>query len=155
MSDGAYIAILVICGLVAVSAPFIVVFVRLSYKRKVDEAMESLIVRGEEMDVQEFMNITAVSLGGKGSPLYSKYYNCDAIYIIYNPRRKKVFVGRSSKVIDSIRRQLSTSGNAHLFRDYKDGSELKLKIKIYDGDDINKRKREVIDEYLGRGYSKY
>jgi len=153
----------VIIVLFAVILPVIFVIYaihkRAAKENLIREQVTGLANNTTEMTVEEFFEMRSHSFGGRGNPQYSKNYNFEGVFILFNKTKNMYYIGQGQKALDGANNHLTGKGNGDVYADLKHGDEFTVKmisLETSGYSSLNELKRHTIFTYdaYAKGYNK-
>lgn len=86
-------------------------------------------------------------------------YDYKGIYILYNKKKRKYYVGQSIHVLQRVTAHFKGHGNEDIYKDYRNGDRFTIRIIHLKGSgysNLDKFEKEAIAAYKGfeKGYNK-
>lgn len=104
---------------------FLVLFIRIQTKRRRTIKRLKRMSKGKlELTPQEFFKMRNKRVSYK---YVSSSYQFPGVYILYNRRKKKYYVGQAENVLDRINQHFTGHGNGDVYADYKYGDKFTIK----------------------------
>lgn len=147
-----------IIGLCVITAFLIALWVhrrRLRIERKIKRLAEGAL----EMTPKEFLAMRAETLGRHERKLYAETKEFAGVYILFNKKKNKYYVGQGERVLQRVNSHFTGKGNGDVYADYKYGDPFTIRMIALKGSGfrtLNELERNTIKTYdaFSKGYNK-
>ena len=157
LKEDNWIFVLVI-GLCVLLALLIAIWVH-RRRIRIERKIKRLAAGTLEMTPKEFLAMRAETLGKKEKKLYAETKEFSGVYILFNKKKNKYYVGQGERILQRVNSHFTGKGNGDVYADYKYGDPFTIRMIALKGSgfkSLNELERHTIKTYdaFSKGYNK-
>lgn len=126
---------------------------------RIERAVKRLSTGAQTITPKKFLALRGKRLQGEGRRLYAETLEFAGVYILYNKKKNKYYVGQAERVLQRVNNHFTGKGNGDVYADYKYGDAFVIRMIALKGSGyktLNALERHEIQAYdaFASGYNK-